>query len=171
MPLPPPVIKIVLLVSFIIKYPAPIKDARFLSTSDTIDRTGAHQPLWLSSLARRPTDSRIVGIAAWSRPVDGFPADFGKRSAGREPLDQVGIGDVGSSERDEVRKRVCGAAPIPRDAPVPSATSPSSLYMVPILPGCSMIACHKVPIQSLSLFASITTTSRSLVPSATAAIP
>ena len=34
-----------------------------------------------------------------------------------------------------------------------------------------VIACHKVPIQSLSLFASITTTSRSLVPSATAAIP
>jgi len=37
--------------------------------------------------------------------------------------------------------------------------------------GCSMIACHKVPIQCLSLFASITTTSGSLVPSATAAIP
>src|SRR5258705_1543741 len=34
-----------------------------------------------------------------------------------------------------------------------------------------VIACHKVPIQSLSLFASITTTSRSLAPSATAAIP
>src|ERR1700675_3422002 len=34
-----------------------------------------------------------------------------------------------------------------------------------------VIACHKVPIQSLSLFASITTTSRSLVPSATAPIP
>src|ERR1700719_3564748 len=34
-----------------------------------------------------------------------------------------------------------------------------------------VIACHKVPIQSLSLFVSITTTSRSLVPSATAAIP
>src|SRR5580704_3100868 len=34
-----------------------------------------------------------------------------------------------------------------------------------------VIACHKVPIQSLSLFASITTTSRSLVPSATAAMP
>src|SRR5260370_8103175 len=58
MPLAPPVIKIVLLVSFIIKYPAPIKDARFLSTLDTIDRTGAHYTLWLSSLARRPTDSR-----------------------------------------------------------------------------------------------------------------
>src|SRR5260370_7478082 len=52
-------------------------------------------------------DSRIVEIAAWSRPVDGFPADFGKRSAGREMLDQVGIGDVGSSERDEVRNRLC----------------------------------------------------------------
>src|SRR5947208_17188119 len=107
MPLAPPVIKIVLLVSFIIKYPAPIKDARFLSTSDTIDRTGAHWPLWLSSLARRSTDSRIVGIAVWSRPVDGFPADFGKRSAGREPLDQVGSGNVGSAERDEVRNRLC----------------------------------------------------------------
>jgi len=94
-------------------------------------------------------DSRIVVIAAWSRPVDGFPADFGERRAGREPLDQVGIGDVGSS----------------------SATSPSSFFTVPILPGCSMTACHKVPIQSLSLFASITTTSGSLVPSATAAIP
>jgi hypothetical protein len=49
----------------------------------------------------------MVGIAAWSGPVDCFPADFGKRSAGREPLDQVGIGDVGSSERDQVRKRLC----------------------------------------------------------------
>jgi hypothetical protein len=39
------------------------------------------------------------------------------------------------------------------------------------LPNASQRACHKVPIQSLSLFASITTTSRSLVPSATAAIP
>ena len=94
-------------------------------------------------------DSRIVEIAAWSRPVDGFPIDFGERRAGREPLDQVGIGDVGSS----------------------SATFPSSFFTVPILPGCSMTACHKVPIQSLSLFASITTTSGSLVPSATAAIP
>ena len=94
-------------------------------------------------------ESRIAEIAAWPRPVDGFPADLGKQRAGREPLDQVGIGDVGSS----------------------SATFPSSFFMVPILPGCSMIACHKVPIQSLSLFASITTTSRSLVPSATAAMP
>src|SRR6202521_273798 len=34
-----------------------------------------------------------------------------------------------------------------------------------------VIACHKVPIQSLSLFASITTPSRSWVPSAPAAIP
>src|SRR6266851_1102193 len=157
MPLPPPVIKIVLLVSFIIKYPAPIKDARFLSTSDTIDRTGAHQPLWLSSLARRPTDSRIVGIAAWSRPVDGFPADFGKRSAGREPLDQVGIGDVGSSERDEVRNRLCDRR---ADSPRRSRTERDlSLELVHganpswLLDDC----CHKVPIQSLSLFASITT--------------
>src|SRR5229473_4382683 len=37
MPPPPPVIKIVLFVSFIIKYPALIKDARLPSTSDTID--------------------------------------------------------------------------------------------------------------------------------------
>ena len=58
-------------------------------------------------------DSRIVEIAAWSRPVDGFPADFGERRAGREPLDQVEIGDVGSS----------------------SATLPSSFFMVPLLPG------------------------------------
>jgi hypothetical protein len=35
----------------------------------------------------------------------------------------------------------------------------------------TVIACHKVPIQSLSLFASITTTWRSFVPCATAAIP
>src|SRR6202158_2441896 len=34
-----------------------------------------------------------------------------------------------------------------------------------------VIACYKPPIQSLSLFPSITPTSRSLVPSATAAIP
>src|SRR5438445_2453637 len=116
-------------------------------------------------------DGRIDEIAAWSRPVDGFPADLGRGRAGREPLGQVGIGDVG---RPNATKSAIGsaiAAPIPRDAPVPSATFPSSLFMVPILPGCSMIACHNVPIQSLSLFASITTTSRSLVPSATAAIP
>ena len=94
-------------------------------------------------------DSRIVEIAVWSRPVDGFPADFCERRAGRELLDQVGIGDVKSSR----------------------ATFPSSFFMVPNLPGCSMIACHKVPIQALSLFVSITTTSRSLVPSATAAMP
>src|ERR1700730_16800455 len=42
--------------------------------------------LWWSSLGRRPTDNRIVGIAAWSRRVDGCPVDFGKWSAGREPL-------------------------------------------------------------------------------------
>src|ERR1700676_1628167 len=65
---------------------------------------GCELALWLISLGRRPTDSRIVGIAAWSRRVDGFPVDFGKRSAGREPLDEVGIGDVGSSERDQVRE-------------------------------------------------------------------
>jgi hypothetical protein len=91
--------------------------------------------------------SRIVVIAAWSRPIDGFPSDFGKRRAGREPLNQ--IGDVGFVER----------------------TFPSSFLIMPILPGCLMTACHKVPIQFLSLFASITTTSGSLVPSATAAIP
>src|SRR6202045_3975607 len=39
-----------------------------------------------ASLSRRPTESRIVGIAARSRRVDGLPVDFGKRSAGREPL-------------------------------------------------------------------------------------
>src|ERR1700681_2078868 len=65
---------------------------------------GCELALWLSSLGRRPTDGRIVGIAAWSRRVDGFPVDFGKRSAGRKPLDQVGIGDVGSSDRDKARK-------------------------------------------------------------------
>src|SRR5260370_15156742 len=96
-------------------------------------------------------DSRIVEIAAWSRPVDGFPADFGERRAGREPLDQVGIGDVGSSSANLSLKLLHSE--------------------VPIFPGCSMIACHRIPIQSLSLFASITTTSRSLLPSATAALP
>ena len=40
----------------------------------------------MSSLGRCPTDSRIVGIAARSRRVDGFPVDFSKWSAGREPL-------------------------------------------------------------------------------------
>jgi hypothetical protein len=77
------------------------------------------------------------------------------------------FGDVGSSERDQVRKPLCNR----RADSVMNATFPLSFFMVPILPGCSMIACHKVPIQSLSLFVSITTTSRSLVPSATAAIP
>ena len=116
-------------------------------------------------------DSRIVEIPARARPVDGFPADFGERRAGREPLDQVGIGDVGSSERDQVRKPLCNRrADSPRRFRNERDLS-SSFFMVPILPGCSMIACHKVPIQSLSLFASITTTSRSLVPSATTAIP
>src|ERR1700730_17206889 len=63
MPLPPPVIKIVLLVSFIIKYSAPIKDAQLPSTSDTIHRTvpispsgGVH-----SSVARR-TPPAIRGL-------------------------------------------------------------------------------------------------------------
>ena len=116
-------------------------------------------------------DCWIVEIAAWSRPVDGFPADFGERRAGREPLDQVGIGDIGSSNATESASRSGIAAPIPRAAPVTSGTFPSSVFMVTIFPGCSMIACHKVPIQCLSLFASITTTSRSLVPSATAAMP
>src|SRR6202030_2370411 len=46
MPLPPPVIKIVLFVSFIIKYPALIKDARLPNTSDTIVLHGADPP-WL----------------------------------------------------------------------------------------------------------------------------
>ncbi len=116
-------------------------------------------------------DSRIDEIAAWSRPVDGFPADLGRGRAGREPLGQVGIGDGGSSERDQVRKALCNRrADSPRRFRNERDLS-SSFFMVPILPGCSMIACHKVPIQSLSLFASITTTSRSLVPSATAAMP
>jgi len=43
-------------------------------------------------------------MAAQSRRVDGFPVDVGKRSAGREPLNYVEISDVGSSDRDRVRK-------------------------------------------------------------------
>src|SRR5271154_5221330 len=39
-----------------------------------------------TSLSRSPTESQIVVIAAWSRRVDGLPFIFGKRSAGREPL-------------------------------------------------------------------------------------
>src|ERR1700688_292583 len=96
-------------------------------------------------------DSRILEIAAWSRPVDGFRADFGERRAGREALDQ------GRDWRCRV---------VERDLSLKLLHSE-----VPIFPGCSMIACHKVPIQCVSLFASITTTSRSLVPSATAAMP
>src|ERR1700686_1780280 len=47
MPLPPPVIKIVLFVSFIIKYPALLKDAvRLPNTSDPIVLLGA-DPFWL----------------------------------------------------------------------------------------------------------------------------
>src|SRR5712692_8176099 len=104
-------------------------------------------------------DSRIVEIAAWSRPVDGFPADFGKRSAGRELLDQVGIGDVGSSERDEVSNRLCDRrAASPRRSRTERDLSLKLVHGADP-PGCSMIVCHKVPIQSLSLFASITTTS------------
>jgi len=38
-------------------------------------------------------------------------------------------------------------------APARRARAPSSFFIVPILPGCSMISCLKVPIQSLSLFA------------------
>ena len=57
MPLPPPVIKIVSLVSFIIKCPAPIKDARLPGTADTIHRTVSISPSRLSSLVRRPTDT------------------------------------------------------------------------------------------------------------------
>jgi hypothetical protein len=99
--------------------------------------------------------------------VDGFPADLGKQRAGREPLDQVGIGNVGSSERDQVRKPLCDR----RADSVTSVTFPSSFFMVAILTGRPMIACHKVLIQSLSLFTSITTKSGSLAACATAAIP
>jgi len=56
-------------------------------------------------------DSRIVEIAAWPRPVDGFPSDVGERRAGREPLDQVGIGDVGFVERDLSLKLLHAADP------------------------------------------------------------
>jgi hypothetical protein len=45
MPLPPPVIKIVSFVSFIIKYPAPIKDAQLPGTADTIHQTVSISPL------------------------------------------------------------------------------------------------------------------------------
>jgi len=55
-------------------------------------------------------DSRIVVIAAWSRPVDGFPADFGERRAGREPLDQVGR-RCRVVERDLSLKLLHGADP------------------------------------------------------------
>src|SRR5258708_10099254 len=46
----------------------------------------AHELHTSTSLSRRPTESRIVGIAARSRRVDGLPVDFGKRSADPEPL-------------------------------------------------------------------------------------
>ena len=52
-----------------------------------------------------------------------------------------------------------------------TVTAPGTEFRRPNASQRIVIACHKVPIQSLSLFASITTTSRSLVPSATAAIP
>ena len=87
-------------------------------------------------------DSRIVEIAAWSRPVDGFPSDFGERRAGREPLDQVGIGDVGSS----------------------SATFPRSFFIVKCRSSlvARFVRFHSVPIQSFRRFTSITTKSGSL---------
>src|SRR6266436_7779854 len=44
-----------------------------------------------TSLSRRPTESRIVGIAAWSRRVDGLPVDFGKRSVGRGRSTRSGL--------------------------------------------------------------------------------
>jgi hypothetical protein len=40
------------------------------------------------------------------RGVDGFPVDSGEQDTGREPLDQVGIGDVGPAERDHVGEPV-----------------------------------------------------------------
>src|ERR1700686_915710 len=48
---------------------------------------------------------------------------------------------------------------------------PSAGFPRPNASQRTVIACHKVPIHSLSLFPSITATSRSLVPSATTAIP
>ena len=51
-----------------------------------------------------------------------------------------------------------------RNAPMTEFRRPNASQRI-------VIACHKVPIQALSLFVSITTTSRSLVPSATVAMP
>src|ERR1700686_3747857 len=56
MPLPPPVIKIVLFVSFIIKYPALIKDARLPNTSDTIVLHGADPPWLLDDCVSQGSD-------------------------------------------------------------------------------------------------------------------
>jgi hypothetical protein len=56
MPLPPPVIKIVLFVSFIIKYPALIKDARLPNTSDTIVLHGADPPSLLDDCVSQGPD-------------------------------------------------------------------------------------------------------------------
>src|SRR5258708_6835536 len=94
MPLAPPVIKIVLLVSFIIYFLIVLFVG--IDIFVCIHITVASR--------RRLVHERIVGIAAWSRRVNGFPVYFSKRSAGREPLNQVGIGDVWASERDQVRK-------------------------------------------------------------------
>src|SRR5229473_4242751 len=56
MPLPPPVIKIVLFVSFIIKYPALIKDARLPNTSDTIVLHRADPPWFLDDCVSQGPD-------------------------------------------------------------------------------------------------------------------
>src|SRR5258708_4304642 len=60
--------------------------------------------------------------------------------------------------------RQVGGHRVYRSAPGTESRRPNASQRI-------VIACHKVPIQSLSLFASITTTSRSLAPSAPAAIP
>src|ERR1700730_7832522 len=59
-------------------------------------------PLALGESGGRVAIGRVVGTPVRPRGTDVFPADFGERRTGREPLDQVGIGDVGPAGRDHV---------------------------------------------------------------------
>jgi hypothetical protein len=49
----------------------------------------------------RVADRRVVGIAVRPRGVDGS-SRLRRVGTGREPLDEIGIGDVGSAERDHI---------------------------------------------------------------------
>src|ERR1700676_2566560 len=91
MPDPPPVMKIVFPVRFIV---APICDVNVSWHSQLIVRWR----WWVGG---------VIGITAWPRGVDGLPIHFGKRGTRGEPLHEVGICDVRAPKHNQVRQTFC----------------------------------------------------------------